>query len=84
MEAEKYLLIILAIALTVFLIIAIAIAVYVLKIVKSIKAMSTQAEMAASNFESFSQIVRKFATPTAISGVAGAFLKKYLSKDKEK
>lgn len=83
MEAEKILVIILAVALAIFIVLAVAIAVYVLKVVKSVRQITEQAEAAAMNFRSFSSTMRKAATPTAVSSIVGSMIKKYVKNNRK-
>ena len=80
MEAEQILVIILASALAVLLMLVIAIAIYVLKIVKAVNEISGQAEAVAENMKTFSSVMRKSATPAAVSSVAGMFIKKFFNR----
>lgn len=77
MDYERILIIILAVTLFILLILAIVVTIFMLKIVRSVKDISAKADMAAHNFVSFSETMKKAATPAMITGIVGSFARKF-------
>lgn len=82
--ATQVLIIILSTTLTVFLIVAIVLGVYLVKVAKSVKHVTSEAEKAVDNMVNVSHMVRKTIKPAAFSAGIAEFFKNMANKKDKK
>lgn len=84
MDAERVLIIILSVTLTVFLMVAIALAVQLLKVSKKLQAIADKAEGITDNLVEASRVVKNAAQPAVISGAIVSLVNKLRGKPRRK
>jgi competence protein ComGC len=83
MESYDILVIILSVALAIFLVLGIVLLVFVINIVRKIKAIINKAEAVVENVETVASFFKKSSVPVAIATLIGNISDKMSGKDKK-
>lgn len=83
MDAERTLIIILSVTLTVFLLVGIAVGLQLFKVSKKLQNIADKANDITDNFVSVSETIKNAAKPAAITALVANVVKKFKTKGKK-